>query len=580
MPTLNELLLFPQSPKRQAVFLSYEHGQIIAANNEACLLYGYTENEILQYTSNQLTQMCPELLAFRERLQHHEVVYAQLPAVTKKGDVFSVLVETRLVQKAPARPLYIVKIVPLSELNPAPDSESLTTIGNWELDFATQTIQLDASLRQMNGSTMPPQLSLKTAEKYLGDKALRKRIGALAREAALYGTSWTESFPMNLPGNSQVWVQCCCKPVFRSGSCIGLKGTIQDITVFKQLDCEYAEQNVQLNFLLENINHAVTIRDGNMNLLYCNELVLRLFGYDKEQFSRLKIGDLVYWEDQEKTVAALKQVRTKGSINNFENRVITKSGEVKTLSWSFIWFSASEKLYAVGKDITDLKQAKRIYEGYVLETGEEEKHELFTELHENICQTFAAAKIYISAYMNEGNKDNLQKANEMVSTGLETARALAAVHLFPDLKLQSFVEALRIYVMELNKAGRTHFTLDTRSFRGRDLPYGVKIMMYRILQTLTTGIIQYSGAEKASLKMLLKSSNLSIELRYKPAPDKNDCFSNNQKTIDRLQSRIDQLGGSIELVTEAGAECRILLELDLLKYDGFSFLGKQSVADE
>lgn len=479
-------------------------------------------------------------------------------------------------------PVYLVKVISVDQLKQRQHEivgEELAEIGNWEVDFSRGKIHLDETLGKMRGSSAAMNFSLKEGEMLLVEKAARIKVRKLAHDAAVYGIPWSEELLLTPKKNVKRWVLCQCMPVFKIGTCVGLRGTVQDIDVFKRVEQDFKEQNAQLKILFENMDHLVTIRDKQMRLLYCNSNVNRIFGFDKDVFAGMQIKDLVYSEDQEKTLAILKEVRRSGNVSDFQNRVITKSGGVKEISWDLTWFAEGEKLYAVGKDITHLKKTKRHFEGVVLRSEEEEKHALFNELHENICQTFAAAKIYVSNYLNQGGPENLIKANELMTAGIESTRALAAVHLFPDLKLQTFVEAIRIFFMELNKSGSTHFTLDSRSFRGRDLPLQVKIMLYRIIQELTTRIIQKAGAGKASMKLMLKSSKLKLELKHNGS-NTGEAYLFEGRTYEHLQMRLDQLGGSISILPEPEKGCLVTIELDLLKHDGFSPPKEQSVAED
>lgn len=581
MPTLNELLSFPQPPVTQAIFLAYQHGQIIAANQKACELFGYAEAAFLQMSSRDLTAFSPDLEAFLERVRTEAVAYGQILLKDANGKVFPSFAETHLIEKTSGSATYLVKITPLHSLPPdllqQQQPELLTTLGNWELDFVSGLIQVDHHLEQLIGMNLKGGITFKHAEQFLADITLIRRIEKLAMDSALYGMSWAQEFQF-ITRKTPLWVRGTCAPVFRNGVCVGLKGTVQNIDIFRSISKIYAEQNHQIDFLLEHVNQLVIVRDNQYKLIYCNENATDLFGYSRDEFAVLQINELVYWEDQENTTMILNTAKKEGRIQGFQNRVITKTGELKTISWDYKWFSDSEKLYAIGKDITHQQQFKRKYEGQILQAGEEEKKELFTELHENICQTFAAAKIYISTYENNGDKESLIKAKHMITTGLEAARSLAAVHLFPDLRLQRFVDALQLYFMELNKLGETKFKVDTTIHKSRDLPYSVKTMLYRIIQVLTTRVIKQGYTKNVTLRLTLKSRYLILELIYQTGVEVDACFGE-RKILDRLQSRLDQLGGSMTIKSDPAKSCNLIIELDLMKYEGFTNVMGQSFVD-
>lgn len=87
-----------------------------------------------------------------------------------------------------------------------------------------------------------------------------------------------------------------------------------------------------------------------------NPAVSKLLGYsDEELFSR-PINDFVYVEDQHRTEDHRTDLRKNIPLLNFENRYVTKKGEVIWLSWTSIPVTESKLVYAVAKNITHKKK--------------------------------------------------------------------------------------------------------------------------------------------------------------------------------------------------------------------------------
>ncbi|MBC8984964.1 PAS domain-containing sensor histidine kinase [Pedobacter sp. N36a] len=87
-----------------------------------------------------------------------------------------------------------------------------------------------------------------------------------------------------------------------------------------------------------------------------NPAVSKLLGYsDEELFSR-PINDFVYEEDQHMTEDHRTDLRENIPLLNFENRYVTKQGEVIWLSWTSIPVRESKLVYAVAKNITHKKK--------------------------------------------------------------------------------------------------------------------------------------------------------------------------------------------------------------------------------
>ncbi|WP_288879188.1 PAS domain-containing sensor histidine kinase [Pedobacter panaciterrae] len=87
-----------------------------------------------------------------------------------------------------------------------------------------------------------------------------------------------------------------------------------------------------------------------------NPAVSKLLGYsDEELFSR-PINDFVCEEDQNITEELRNNLRKNIPLLNFENRYLTKKGEIVWLSWTSIPVPESKLVYAVAKNVTHKKK--------------------------------------------------------------------------------------------------------------------------------------------------------------------------------------------------------------------------------
>src|SRR4051812_24270434 len=65
-----------------------------------------------------------------------------------------------------------------------------------------------------------------------------------------------------------------------------------------------------------------------------NPAVSNLLGYTMEELHARPINDFVYEEDKEKTSVVRHELTKAKPLRNFENRYVTKSGEIVWLSWT------------------------------------------------------------------------------------------------------------------------------------------------------------------------------------------------------------------------------------------------------
>jgi PAS domain S-box-containing protein len=87
-----------------------------------------------------------------------------------------------------------------------------------------------------------------------------------------------------------------------------------------------------------------------------NPAFVNLLGYTEEELLSLPIRDLIYEPDRIRT-ASIRENLTEGSaLLNFDNRYVTKSGEIVWLTWTSIPASANRMIYAIAKNITHIKK--------------------------------------------------------------------------------------------------------------------------------------------------------------------------------------------------------------------------------
>lgn len=87
-----------------------------------------------------------------------------------------------------------------------------------------------------------------------------------------------------------------------------------------------------------------------------NPAVSKLFGYTMEELYARPINDFVYHEDQETTSLVREQLTKRKPLYNFENRYVTKSGEIVWLSWTSLPVDSDRLIFAIAKNITHKKR--------------------------------------------------------------------------------------------------------------------------------------------------------------------------------------------------------------------------------
>lgn len=87
-----------------------------------------------------------------------------------------------------------------------------------------------------------------------------------------------------------------------------------------------------------------------------NKAVSNLLGYSMEELYSRPINDFVYPEDQDITARLREELTRSKPLYNFENRYVTKNGDIVWLHWTSFPIEEDQVIFAIAKDITDKKQ--------------------------------------------------------------------------------------------------------------------------------------------------------------------------------------------------------------------------------
>jgi PAS domain S-box-containing protein len=87
-----------------------------------------------------------------------------------------------------------------------------------------------------------------------------------------------------------------------------------------------------------------------------NPAVSKLLGYSNEELYSKPINEFVYTNDKEVTAQSREKLTKNEPLLNFENRYLTKSGEIVWLSWTSMPDESEKLVYAIAKNITHKKR--------------------------------------------------------------------------------------------------------------------------------------------------------------------------------------------------------------------------------
>jgi PAS domain S-box-containing protein len=90
-----------------------------------------------------------------------------------------------------------------------------------------------------------------------------------------------------------------------------------------------------------------------------NSSFIRMIGYSWDELRARPINEFIHPEDQNVTSEWRNKIKKGVPLMDFENRYITKSGDVVWLSWTSMPYEIGELVYAIAKNITHKKKVEQ-----------------------------------------------------------------------------------------------------------------------------------------------------------------------------------------------------------------------------
>lgn len=114
--------------------------------------------------------------------------------------------------------------------------------------------------------------------------------------------------------------------------------------------------------LLDSIPHLLAITDFSGNFLQINKAGCELLGYDEAELLFHNFEHFVHPEDKEMSLQEAKNVREGGESYQFENRYLTKTGNIVWLSWYCNHAIEEGLIYATAINISEEKKLRELNE--------------------------------------------------------------------------------------------------------------------------------------------------------------------------------------------------------------------------
>jgi two-component system sensor histidine kinase UhpB len=217
----------------------------------------------------------------------------------------------------------------------------------------------------------------------------------------------------------------------------------------------------------------------------------------------------------------------------------------------------------------ELARQHDLQQKLVMETSiqvqEKEREQIGKELHDNINQILAAAKLYLdiaTKYNDDTQTVALEKCQRNLNLAIEEIRQLSQSLVAPSLGGMGLDLALRRLLDNFPLSASLRLDLDTSGYLDDIGDDGIKLTCYRIAQVQLNNIVRHSRAHNASIILNRTPDRLTLLIR-----DDGIGFNPAKKTggigLRNIRNRVSYYNGTLEIDSAPGKGCTLTITIPL-----------------
>jgi two-component system, NarL family, sensor histidine kinase UhpB len=358
-----------------------------------------------------------------------------------------------------------------------------------------------------------------------------------------------------------------------------LSKSIQYSIERKKILQKVVENYERYNTLIKATSDTIWDWDLRTNEISWNEGISTIFGYQPVQ-----VVNTIEWhtqkihiDDRERVLTNIKNCLHEGRDQwQEEYRYQTAQGNYKFVyDRGYVLKSEHNKPYRVLGAMMDITERKKMQEEIVrnqietqklitqvtIQTQEKERGVIGRELHDNINQILATAKLCVDMAINEEpfRKELLHRSYDSISKAINEIRILSKTLVPPSLGDIGLKEAL-LEMIENISSPELLIRMKANDHLIENLSNNKKLIIYRIVQEQINNILKHSRATESQIE--LKTHNKKLQLLIK---DNGIGFDPKKKAkgigLNNIISRVEMHNGDMEIISSPGKGCMLKVEI-------------------
>jgi PAS domain S-box-containing protein len=314
----------------------------------------------------------------------------------------------------------------------------------------------------------------------------------------------------------------------------------------------------------------------NNEFLSVNNAACEHYGYSESEFLNMTVSDIRQVVDLAKESEEVQRVKDE-TLSLSQNKTrkykfchLKKGGEkIETEVYtSPIFINDRKCILSISLDVTERNQIENKITKAIIKTQEDERYEIGTELHDNVCQILAAAKMslgMIRPSLMPCAMESYNKSSEAILLATKEIRNLShrlAPAFFDNTKLDVAFESL-LKTFNIDEKYHVAIKFDKNALE-MCVKQDLQLNLYRILQEQLRNILEHAHCTDIEISVFICTDNLHMRIA-----DNGIGFDVNEVTygigIANMKRRAELFSGQLYVNSSKGKGCELMIIIPLEK---------------
>ena len=307
----------------------------------------------------------------------------------------------------------------------------------------------------------------------------------------------------------------------------------------------------------------------NFSFLQVNKAAIDHYQYTEAEFLNMKLIDILAdVHDDKDVLVKASEISSRDKIYKGRFRHRKKNQEIIEVDIysSLIVINETNYESVIAIDVTEKIKLEHKITKAIITTQEDERYEIGTELHDNVCQILASSQLSLDMLRDNLPPESVQwfnKSKQFINLALEEIRNIShrlAPSFFDETTIEdTFQELLDNFNTE--KKYNIHLDIDFGKVK-KKLGSEIQLNLYRILQEQMRNIVKYAHASNIKVSLIIENKKIVF------------CIEDDGVGFDyqlakrgiglaNIRRRAELFSGNMEIISKVNEGCKLVVQIPI-----------------